>query len=1088
MNYRYQNFITRFIVCICLWVATTGLNTVFAQSVTITCTGTAGSFNSGSTTQTTKNDGNLINLNTTTSGANIGTRGWATFNLSTVPASAIITGASVDFVTYSSTASSSTANEVHGFSGDPASLTAVNLWNAIGGLGTNVVANPSSWAANGTNTVTLNAAGVNYLRGSLASGKANLGFLRGSTNNYNISGYPATNGAAPVLTVTYTIPTAAPNCATGLFPANNAVNVATNGRLSWNAAANAATYDVYFGTATNPPLVASVGDTLYNFSPNLAQNTVYHYRIVPKNNLGTATGCSTLSFRTIDLPLYCALGSSNCTLDDEILNVKFGSINNSSADCSGAGFSDYTGTVTPANVAPGQIVPISVTIAPGGNENVGVWIDFNRNGVFETSEFKFIGNTAGGVLDNTINVPAGASIGAARMRIRVRNASALTDADACTTITFGETEDYLINIANCQIPTAAVTSGDTTICAGSTANLRVTGGSLGDATSWRWYTTSCGGTAAGTGTSLAVTPTATTTYYVRGEGGCVTPGTCTQVVVTVNAVPGAPIINTVPSTCLGTPRALVINPFTFDPTPIPDSITLSSSATLNLAIPDNTANGVSTTLSSNLPAGSQITGLDVTLNMPHTYPGDMIIHLVAPNGQIFNLYKYNGGTFTGNAGVSNAGWFNAVISSTGNIGFSAVPSPYRYGITAPVGRFRADAINADVAGPTVQNPVGFVSNAANFAALYSQANGTWTLALADGGPADLGTLTNWSLKIRFNRFAQIPSTPAVWSPAATLYADAAATVPYDGTSPLFTVYAKPNSTTTYTAKSVRGTCESAPTTATVTIIDSVIITRQPTSQVTCEFGTTQLTVAASGTTPTYQWFSRSGTTNTALTNGDNYAGVDNDTLTIKNAQVSFSNLSYFCIVTSALPCTTSKTSASTTIKVNRTPVASLVASPFTSLLPGLTSTLTASADSTIASYQWFSNNTELAGITAATYPVNVDRLGNYSVRIIDVNGCSHTSPLLAITDSLSSRLFVYPNPNQGQFQVRYHSALGNSSLPRMLAIYDAKGALVMTQTYTIGKPYDRMDVDFRNLSKGVYAINLLDRNGKRLAHGKVIIQ
>ena len=68
--------------------------------------------------------------------------------------------------------------------------------------------------------------------------------------------------------------------------------------------------------------------------------------------------------------------------------------------------------------------------------------------------------------------------------------------------------------------TAPVLSPDTLLCGNASADLRVTGGALNGAANWRWYTGSCGGTAIGTGTSITVTPAATTTYYARGEGGC----------------------------------------------------------------------------------------------------------------------------------------------------------------------------------------------------------------------------------------------------------------------------------------------------------------------------------------------------------------------------------------------------------------------------------------------------------------------------------------------------------------------------------------------------------------------------------------
>ena len=57
---------------------------------------------------------------------------------------------------------------------------------------------------------------------------------------------------------------------------------------------------------------------------------------------------------------------------------------------------------------------------------------------------------------------------------------------------------------------------------------------LNDNTQWVWYTGSCGGTPFASGSSIDFVPTATTTYYVRGEGGCSTNGLCASPVVIVN--------------------------------------------------------------------------------------------------------------------------------------------------------------------------------------------------------------------------------------------------------------------------------------------------------------------------------------------------------------------------------------------------------------------------------------------------------------------------------------------------------------------------------------------------------------------------
>lgn len=82
-------------------------------------------------------------------------------------------------------------------------------------------------------------------------------------------------------------------------------------------------------------------------------------------------------------------------------------------------------------------------------------------------------------------------------------------------------------------PTSASASA-TTICAGDPVTLTVNGGSLGTGSTWEWYSGSCGtGVNVGSGVSIAVSPTTSTTYYVRAEGGC-GPTACVNVSITVN--------------------------------------------------------------------------------------------------------------------------------------------------------------------------------------------------------------------------------------------------------------------------------------------------------------------------------------------------------------------------------------------------------------------------------------------------------------------------------------------------------------------------------------------------------------------------
>ena len=97
-------------------------------------------------------------------------------------------------------------------------------------------------------------------------------------------------------------------------------------------------------------------------------------------------------------------------------------------------------------------------------------------------------------------------------------------------------------VAPCTDPDVpTVTFSPATVCNGDMATLTISG-SLNDATEWHIYTGSCGGTEIGTttGSTFDVTPTfPSTEYFVRGEGGCVTAGSCGSVTVTVTALDDA---------------------------------------------------------------------------------------------------------------------------------------------------------------------------------------------------------------------------------------------------------------------------------------------------------------------------------------------------------------------------------------------------------------------------------------------------------------------------------------------------------------------------------------------------------------------
>lgn len=98
--------------------------------------------------------------------------------------------------------------------------------------------------------------------------------------------------------------------------------------------------------------------------------------------------------------------------------------------------------------------------------------------------------------------------------------------------TFFDISNNNFTITSCNgatLPTVSVTQP---ACFGDNASLTITAGSLNESTQWSWFTGSCSGTSVGSGTSLTVSPSTTTSYYVTGTGACLS-GDCAMITVNV---------------------------------------------------------------------------------------------------------------------------------------------------------------------------------------------------------------------------------------------------------------------------------------------------------------------------------------------------------------------------------------------------------------------------------------------------------------------------------------------------------------------------------------------------------------------------
>jgi len=140
-------------------------------------------------------------------------------------------------------------------------------------------------------------------------------------------------------------------------------------------------------------------------------------------------------------PDYCESSGNNANYE-YIDRIAFGNIDNTSGNNNGYG--DFTNQV--ANIGLGDIVPLSLT--PGFanvayNESWRVWIDFNKDGDFNDDGERIFSNNGAGSLAANIEIPDDATLGLTGMRVSMRwNRYAGT----CSDFTYGEVEDYTVNI------------------------------------------------------------------------------------------------------------------------------------------------------------------------------------------------------------------------------------------------------------------------------------------------------------------------------------------------------------------------------------------------------------------------------------------------------------------------------------------------------------------------------------------------------------------------------------------------------------------------------------------------------------------
>jgi len=338
--------------------------------------------------------------------------------------------------------------------------------------------------------------------------------------------------------VTLNIASGTPAALTQTSPANSSTGVAVPTDFAWNAAVGSGvTYEIDIASDAGFTAIVDQGTGLVtnSFSSSiLASSTTYYWRVRAVTGCGTSPWSATFDFTTgscfivssTDVPVAIS-ASGTPTITSTIDVVTAGTINDINVV-------DLIGTHSWIN-------DLTVTLESPQGTSVVLWDAIcNDENNFDVN---FDDDAAPGALPCP---PVGGGTYQPNGSLSDFNGE---DALGTWTLTISDAfnqdggslngwslELCLAAVTPCADPTVPILGGPATVCEGETTTLTLATGTLNDATDWVWYTGSCGGTQVGTGTSIVQNPTTTTTYFVRGEGGCVVAGPCGSITVTVQGI------------------------------------------------------------------------------------------------------------------------------------------------------------------------------------------------------------------------------------------------------------------------------------------------------------------------------------------------------------------------------------------------------------------------------------------------------------------------------------------------------------------------------------------------------------------------
>lgn len=250
-----------------------------------------------------------------------------------------------------------------------------------------------------------------------------------------------------------TTDTTAPSTPTALT-ASGTTGTTTN--LNWTASSDnvgVTGYNIYQGTT----LKGTAAGTSYAVT-GLTAATAYTFSVRAKDAAGNLSASSNaVNITTTGNTVTYCTSKGNNVASEFIDYVSIGGISNTSG--ANAGYGNFTNLTANVPYGSNTILFSAGFKGTAYTEFWKIWIDYNKNGVFETNEQVVSGSSSSSAnLSSTFTVPTTALSGLTRMRVSMKYNAAQT---ACETFAYGEVEDYTVNIGTAAIAEfAAIKSGN----------------------------------------------------------------------------------------------------------------------------------------------------------------------------------------------------------------------------------------------------------------------------------------------------------------------------------------------------------------------------------------------------------------------------------------------------------------------------------------------------------------------------------------------------------------------------------------------------------------------------------------------------